>query len=379
MTDINYTIRTKCIFCKMSLVGTERFESDKTIPVAVFTDHQDTLHQTIPYNVCICETCKTAQTKYLGDLGEIYRVNHADGTGSTMQGLHERVLDIITDNLNDIEGIIEIGSSKGILADKVLATNTFPYHIIDPGYFGKRDDHRTIIEKFYENVDDTQLQANTLIISHVFEHFYNPQDILDKIGSNTNIKHFILVWPDLDYYCNNGVLHLLNTEHTYYVDLEFLIKLIGAQGFQLSYKDMYKGHSVIMCFGRVSTPISTELRQTQVSNTSNVNTFFTYIDERVRLFNDTIEAHPNLPVYLWPCSIHTVFLLTFGFNKRRLSGFLDNSPKKIGGTMYGTGKMCYSFKSKVDDAEECIILLNGGVFNSEVKTSITSEIKHVVC
>ena len=35
-------------------------------------------------------------------------------------------------------------------------------------------------------VDDENIDANTLIISHVFEHFYNPIEILKKIHK---LKH----------------------------------------------------------------------------------------------------------------------------------------------------------------------------------------------
>ena len=84
---------------------------------------------------------------------------------------------------NKITNIIEIGSSKGVLAEYILENLKLKYYIIEPSFFGNRE-NKIIIDDYYENVDDNNIDANTMIISHVFEHFYEPKKILEKIYLN---------------------------------------------------------------------------------------------------------------------------------------------------------------------------------------------------
>ena len=81
---------------------------------------------------------------------------------------------------------------------------------------GNLNEKHTIINDFFENVDYKKYNdSNTIIISHVFEHFYNPIEILGKLQNNLNIENILLVWPDLEYYKDNNTRHILNTEHTF--------------------------------------------------------------------------------------------------------------------------------------------------------------------
>ena len=54
-----------------------------------------------------------------------------------------------------------------------------------------------------------------------------------------------LVFPDLEYYINNDMYSVLNTEQTYYVDNDFLIIFIENNGFKLIEKQNYIGHYIL--------------------------------------------------------------------------------------------------------------------------------------
>ena len=168
--------------------------------------------------------CKTSQTKYLGDLNEVYKMNHADNTGSIMKDLHLTVLNLIKKQNRVINNIVEVGSSKGTLSDLILDEKIVnKYYIIEPTYIGTTRKNKIIINDYFENINFNEYKdANTLIISHVFEHFYEPNQILKVIQNNLNIKNFFLIWPDLEYYKDNNNYHVLNTEHTFYIDNNFM-------------------------------------------------------------------------------------------------------------------------------------------------------------
>lgn len=362
-----YTIRKNCIFCNNKL-STTYFYEDKKIPVAVYcVDTSITDDYLIPYNIYICSCCNTVQTKYLGDLKEIYKYNHADGTGSIMGNLHNKVCDIMLKYKDNINNIIEIGSSKGILADLILnKLDNIEYNIIDPAYIGSSI-NKTIYNNFYENINDNNINANTIIISHVFEHFYNPIEIINKINKNTNIDNFILVWPDLDYYLENNVLHVLNTEHTFYVSNKYIKNLFKLYNFTLIEETFYEGHSVIFYFKRskvnlIENNITIEFK----NNIETIPLYFNNIDKIITYFNNVIND-AEIPVYIWPCSIHTIFLTVFGLNINKISNILDNSPLKINKKVYGLDKICLDFNEVLKKNEKSIIILNGGIFNKEVE------------
>lgn len=368
-----FTVRENCLFCDYQL-DNKYFEKDLSIPVSVYNvDPETPLSEmsVIPYNVSICGRCGTGQTIYLGDLAEIYKVNHADSTGTTMKNMHLEFKKLIAKYSNDITEILEIGSSKGELADLIINDPTFfisetlKYHIIEPSFFGDRK-RKHIIPDFYENVDDSLIPANTMIISHVYEHFYNPYEILDKISKNLNIKHFFLCFPDLEYYVQNDILHVLNTEHTYYADNNFIIELCGLKGFCIKEQEFYRGHSVFMHFIRSEGSKESKEFPTNTTPKLRLDNYFSRIYSSVKLYNDFLSKSESKYKYIFPCSIHSIFLLTFGLDASNLDGMLDNSPNKINKKIYGTNLLCRSFKEILESNDTVSIVLNGGVFNREI-------------
>jgi hypothetical protein len=360
MNENKYDIRTNCIFCDTPLNKTFFKEDLKNYVAHYAVDFYENDFVSIPYNVCLCKKCKTPQNKYLARLDDVYKINHADSTGTTMVNLHKESLKMILKYKDSVRNIVEIGSSVGVLADMILENIDLTYNIIEPSYFGNNDG-KVIYADFYENIDDTKIDANTMIISHVFEHFYNPKEIVDKIYKNKNIENLFLVFPDLEYYINNNVLHVLNTEHTYYVDSNFLIDFFKSNGFDLVEKSNYKNHSILFYFKRNEDDTKETFESKNKSY--DIEKYFSTIYDTISSFNEIIENNKN--TYLWPASIHTLYLMIFGLNYDKISGFLDNSTLKINKKMYGTDKIVYSFYDKIK--EDSIVLINGGVFNSEVE------------
>jgi hypothetical protein len=174
------------------------------------------------------------------------------------------------------------------------------------------------------------------------------------------------VCPDLEYYINNNILHVLNTEHTFYVDNEFLKEWIESYGFQCISESRFQNHSVTFVFKR--TRLSTKF--TGVNSKFNLTTYFSKLYNTIELFNKTIQENPASEVYLWPASIHTLTLLNTGMLSK-ISGLADNSKTKINKFMYGYNLPIVSFQELIaQDLENHVLLLHGGVFNTEVKNKV---------
>lgn len=356
--------RKKCIFCETQL-NKPIFETDLNCFSGHYPiDRQELYFEKNPFNICVCEKCRTPQLKYLGNVNEVYKINHADNTGELIFNLHKINTDFIFQYKNLINNIIEVGCSVGTLSDMILEKYETNYHIIEPNFLGKTT-NKKIINDYYENVEDDKIDADTLIMSHVFEHFYEPKKILKKITQNKKLKNFFLVFPDLEHYINNQILHVLNTEHTFYVDNDFLIKLISMHGFELIEKINYKNHSIIFYFRRNKIVENIDEIFVDFENKNyDLDLFFEQIKYKIEKYNNIIDKNDS--VYIWPASIHSIYLTIFGLNYHKMMGFLDNSKLKIGKKMYGLNLPIESFEETVKNNKNKI-LINGGVFNQEIQ------------
>lgn len=367
---MSYNTRTTCIICNSNLQSESLFfKEDLSIPIASYLIDKNDMDECIfiPYNVHTCTNCKTSQTKYIGDLSIIYKHNHADSTGTIMSNLHVTVSNLIDKYIDSITNITEIGSSYGKLSEIILSKfkQINKYYIIEPSFKGNFNEKQIIIPDFFEKIDYTQYSdSNTIIISHVFEHFYNPIEILEKIKNNQNIENIVLVWPDLEYYKNNAVYHVLNTEHTYYVDNNLINILFNNYSFEMIEQIYYENHSVIYYFKRnnVLLPLKIENNDHSISNYFN-----NLLDKKIQI-TEFIKNNKLIGkrVCIWPASVHTQFLLMIlQLNENDFDCVLDNSINKIGKKLYGYNLICESFKDNITHEHNAIIL-NGGSFNKEV-------------
>lgn len=388
---MSYIIRKQCIFCNNNLDDLY-FNNDYEIYIgqyAVDLNSDKNTHIKIPFNFYICSNCKTLQNKYLGNLNDIYKINHGDGTAPIVINLHNFVSDIILNNINNINNIIEIGCSCGLLADNILNkinNVNFEYNIIEPSFIGDPK-NKIIYNNYYENVDDKNINANTLIMSHVFEHFYEPRKILDKISENNNIKYIYLINPDMEYCIKNNVYHVLNTEHTYYIDNNFIIQLFNLYNFKLIQSLNFKNHSIIFIFEKeqiLNNNAEYNIRNSRIINSihfcneiDNINVYYKKIFSDVNKINTIIENNKDKNIYIWPSSIHFSYMNTFGLNNN-ISGLLDNSKYKIGKKMYGTDLLISSFNEKIlKDELNTIIIMSGPSFHEEIQT-IVKKSKNII-
>jgi hypothetical protein len=198
-------------------------------------------------------------------------------------------------------------------------------------------------------------------MSHVFEHFYNPNEILNKLNNNNNIENIILVWPDLEYYKDNNNYHVLNTEHTFYVDNNLIKTLFNNISFQLIEQIKYENHSVIFFFQK-----NTTLEKLKIENINyKIDNYYNFLFKKKADICEFIKINKdnNKKVTIWPASVHTQFFLML-LQLKDIDFVLDNSKNKIGKYLYGNNLECRSFSDNCN--KETAIILNGGCFNKEV-------------
>lgn len=359
--DNIYTTRTTCIFCKNSDLELI-YKDDKKSTISYGLEKEKFNGYYIPYNIQKCKKCYTFQIKYLGNINMVYSNNHIDTYGSVKTRMHNEFSNFITKN-NNIENIIEIGACTCILSNKILS-NTNKKHkinIIDPSFIGNSNE-LNIINNYIENEDITKIKANTIIMSSVFEHFYEPLNILEKLKKSKNIKYIYLNHPDLEYSIENNLYINLTVEHTFYIENNFLIGLFNKYGFKLKEQLSFENHTIMLQFER-TTNIEYNTEIININSNINVTRYLSILNEKVNKINQYIKNNIDKKYYLWPASMHLAPLLINGLQINLIEGMLDNSPNKIGKYFYGYNLKCYSFEEILNKNDDNICIFLGGSTN----------------
>ena len=363
-----YSERTQCIFCDNHNLVTI-LEKDYEIPLGNFTvNTPDYKYYNMPYNIQYCSNCFTVQTKYIGDLNIIYGDHTVGAYGSIRSSHNINFASFILEN-NNINSVLEVGAGNGELSDIILENKKMSYTIVDPSYGGKSD-NKKIIPSFFEKTDNELLIDNTIVMSHVFEHFYKPISILKKLQSIKTLQYVYLSLPDFETYVKQGTYHLLNPEHTFYIETQFLENIFLFYGFKIALKYHHQNHSIFLEFIRTDNKLLTFPKN--INAVSDITMFFTTIIENISKIN-TLMMNTDKEIYAWPCSVQILFIFALGLNQTKILNVLDNSPLKIGKYLYGCNLYCKSLKEVSHTQTDKFIILTGGCYNKEILNSIQSN------
>ena len=360
-----YEERDKCIFCGNNNFDT-CIENDFKTSLSIGMYEEITKSYFMPYNILSCNNCDTAQTKYLGNLKIVYDVNHIDNFGDTKHKKHNLFCEFIIKN-NNIKNIIEIGACHNILSSLILDKNSeINYTIIEPSFTGDKS-RVNIINNYFENVELTNVEVDTIIMSDVFEHFYNPIDIIKKIQSSS-IKYIYLNHPDFDYSIKNNIFINLNYEHTFLIEHQFLFNLLQNYGFRLNRKFNFENFSLFIEFIRNDEKNNENKQLINLNTKNDVKQYITNVSLLTNKMNEYMVSNEKKKFYIWPTSIHSIPLFTFGLDYKKLSGILDNSPNKIGKYIYGYNLLCSSLNDLLKTTEEniCVFISRAGNYIKEL-------------
>jgi hypothetical protein len=361
-----YTIRDTCIICENKLTNQVlSHDAETSICYSFFNTVQPS--HFIPYNIYVCDTCKCVQNKYLCNLTELYKVNHIDSFGQVKHNMHTFFAKFITSNSN-ITGTIEIGACHDYLSRLILHTRKIPITIIDPSFSGNPDQLH-IINNYIEDCDLSNIDSNTIIMSSVFEHFYKPCEIINKIKNASNIDYIYINHPNLDFALENNVHINLTAEHTFYINNSFINTLFNKYQFKLTRMEYFENHTICYEFTRNNNIVTT----TPFIN--EVEIFYQYIKSikhTISTLNDIIEQHIDYSFYMWPASMHLIPLFIHGFNYSKLTALLDNSPNKIGKIFYGYNLRCQDFYEVIKESSSSTILFLGGASNYKKELDLST-------
>jgi len=332
-----------------------------------------------------CETCSALQLGQLIPLAILYHSNHnAEVVGEIWKGHFRRFSEFILQKA-DSKSVLEIGDPSAKLAKRCLKNNG-EWTIVEPNFNSSILD--TLLPRIkYEqvwfadfNVQDKKY--DTVVLSHVFEHLYDPVKTLNKISRCiTADGKLLLSIPNMEYLLQRG--HMppggMHFEHTYYLSLDNLKFLLNRCGFEIEAYEKYLNHSLFISCAKKSEIISEDPSALANSNDRacyKMKKVMKSFEAAVVQINKTIES-TSLPVYMYGAHFPAQLLLSMGIKEESIVGILDNSADKIGKYLYGTSLKVQS--PRILRGKKAVVICHMGAYTDEIKADIIDNISdHII-
>ena len=302
----------------------------------------------------------------------LYQEQHMDGTGPTWQKYYLDFAEYIN-SYNNSHNILEIGGGSGQLAKIVTSKNNLiKWTVIEPNPRIESSNQINVIDGFFDHKLCLEKGIDTIVISQVLEHIYEPSEFIKEISIFLNIGgKVILAYPQTKVWLDKKYTNAINFEHTFLID-DFIEYLFCKNGFKTLDKEIYKEHSIFYTFENKRI----EYQNLEIPNKYDeykkiFSSFISYHQSLIKDLNTKI-SESNLPVYLFGAHIFATYLFSFGLSKN-IKGILDNSKIKQNRRLYGTPFIVSSPKILKGQGEVNVIL-KAGHFNDEIKKDIFENI-----
>jgi hypothetical protein len=240
---------------------------------------------------------------------------------------HTEFSKFIISDIKSPELFIEIGGQSGVLAKEILSYFSVPYTILDlcenpPSIEG--------ISYVNTNCEGYSYPSNSIVIlSHVFEHLYNPIEFIKRL-SISKIKTVFISIPNMDVWLSTNVLSFIHVEHTFYCDSFYIIDAFSQHGYTCTKQQNFLNHSVLYRFDIDESKVYIP----PVVYPNTIERFKSYLLERDAKIK-SIEVHDN--TFIFPAGHYGQLIYnTFKGDKNKIISFLDNDPSKVGLRVYGT-------------------------------------------
>lgn len=303
-------------------------------------------------------------------LDVIYSGYHSEAIGRTWENHHKKFAKLVEKFSG--KNVLEIGGSNGKLANDIISRKPdVNWTMIEPNPSIKSKGRIKIIKKSFGKKTNFLNKFDTVVHSHVLEHFYNPSENFKKIyDCLEDTGTHIFTVPNLYYWLKNDQPNALNFEHTIFLTEYYIDYLLKINGFKIIKKTHFGKHSIFYVTKKALIPKSGSIKIVNKYNFYK-KIYLDFIERNTVLvsrFNDEIKKF-NGPVYLFGAHIFSQFLLNLGLNVNKIDAILDNSQLKQEKRLYGT-KLFVQSPSLLSGLKRGLVILRAGLYNTEIKKQI---------
>jgi hypothetical protein len=334
--------RELCVICENKEFECINSFSNFPIMATSSSGKQDILFD---YTLILCNRCKCLQLENLVDAKYLYSPVYMNATFSpSWLDHHKTFCQFIVQNTTETS-FLEIGANTGILYKIMLDYRSIDYTTLD--MYKNNELHSNI--KFIEgNCEDFDYNGyNTVILSHVFEHLYNPRKFIEKI-KNGNVSSVFISIPNFDLLVKEKAIITIHSQHTFFCGLDYIKYVFSLYHYRCETSFTYNGNfkSYMLKFVLDPNMLTLELPFTDKNMLTDI-----YVNEINRISNTKLSKN----TLICPAGIYGQYLYYFIKDKENVLGFIDNNKNRHGKPLYGTDKLVYS-PTEIDYKNNHILL-----------------------
>jgi hypothetical protein len=356
-------IRNTCTICKTYPL--EDFYKVSNFPVLTLPTNEDIRNDEIHDIVYgICPTCYCVQLVNLVDPSKLYDYPNKSSLTPLWKEHHKNFVAFIESQSLSLETISELGGANNSLYQ--YFKNKIKYTIVDlhEPDIKEKDISYTIgnIENFHNYT------SSTILLSHTFEHLYNPHSFLKHIERSIVENIFISVPNMQKLLKHKNSVSIVFSEHTFYFEPHDIIYMLSIYGFICKEQKEFQDHSTFFYFKR-DRNLQIPLNIKEEAKTLFIDHFFGK-EERIR------SISIDTPFYIMPS--HYIGQMVYHYNdcKKNLLGFLDNDTNKCDKRLYGTN--CKTHLPSSERIANKTVLLIANPYKEEMKAQLKSICPSVI-
>jgi 2-polyprenyl-3-methyl-5-hydroxy-6-metoxy-1,4-benzoquinol methylase len=316
-----------------------------------------------------CNSCGCVQLLELIDPDKLYKVSHNPSIGATWVKHNEEFSNVIKSY--KIETVIDIGGANLKLANIISSLpGNQKYNVVD--YSSKAykcteiSDKINLVRCSIENYQMNNL-ANGIVMSHTFEHIYDPVSLLKNVRNylNDDGRIFLSV-PNIKQQLKDGFLNAMSFEHTFFIDHQYIEFIANNAGYELERRVDFSSHNSFYVFKKGITKPCVHSSPTESRHV--FETFVENLKNEVASINSKMLTNDE-EYYIFGAHMFAQYLINFGLNCDRIVGIVDNDAGKIGNYLYGT-----SFKvihpDELNKKEKVSIIVRAAQYTAEIVSQL---------
>ncbi len=351
--------RTHCVICKSTL---EFVFTRENFPITASPPSKDHFFKNDLYSdqkFYKCNNCSCIQLGTLIDPNVLYENPHNDTYNTPTWKLHHNefgnfVLKSVSSDIFEIGGH---GIIHGLIQEKQI---NLKYSILDICEPTSKIDNITYLSG---NCEDYKFQKNkTIVMSHVFEHLFNPRKFVENIDECGVASVYISI-PHMEYMVNSNCPVILHNEHTFYIDKKLIEWVFSQHNYEVADYSEFKNHSIFLHFKRNIGASKASLR---INNE--------VINKLIKSLNPTFNVSIKENSFICPAGLYGQLLMYY-FKDSKILGVLDNDKAKQNLRVYGTPYFVFPFDELLRHNNITVYLM-AGLYNKEIITQIKSYNKN---
>ena len=331
--------RTVCCLCGSPLCEKLVLEKYPLKFSPTEEDHEKDEYCDFKYGSCV--GCGSLQLMTLVPQHILYDTSHNGTSHSPLWVSHHKEFSRFIE-ISPTSNVIEVGGAVTIS----IQNNYKILDFVDNG-------HPNFIKGNCEDYDFSY--TDVIIMSHVFEHLYEPLKFV-KNCKKFGVRSIFLSLPMMRADANVICIH---NEHTYFADKSDIISLFETNNYILNKTNNFQDHSIFFNFILDLTAVPYH----RMITPGRENIILEKFEERRIRLEDVTVTNDN--TYIMPAG-HFGQMVYYYLKGRKPAGFIDNDLSKQNKRVYGTPLIARS----INELNPETVLLYAGSYSEEIRVQI---------